>query len=209
MAQHTYVTNDNLEYDDAIELAHRWWVPAIRGVAAIIFGLLVLFAPGIGLVMLITLFGVYALVDGGFNLVLAARRGRAGLTWGWFVFEGLVSIAAGVVTFVWPGITTLWLLFMIAGWAIVTGVAEIAAAIRLRKQIRGELFLGLTGLLSIALGVLLIVFPSAGALAMVLWIGAYAVIFGGLLVALGFRLRSLQRRDEHHDVPTGSIPATR
>jgi uncharacterized membrane protein HdeD (DUF308 family) len=199
---------EDLGYAGTMELANRWWVLALRGLAAIAFGVLTFVAPKLTLLVLITLFGAYALVDGVFNLVLAVRRGRAGFSWGWFVFEGLASVAAGVVTFLWPGITALWLLFIIAAWAVVTGVAEIASAIRLRKQIRDEWLLALSGVFSVALGVLLFLYPGAGALAMVVWIGIYALIFGGLTLTLAFRLRAWRRSDER-PLPSGGLPMAR
>src|ERR1700704_2139141 len=119
-------------------LAQRWWILAVRGAAAVLFGILTFVAPQISLVTLVMLFGAYALVDGAFNLVLAFRgRGRLP-RWGMLVAEGVSSIAAGVMTFMWPAITALVLLYIIAAWAMVTGVMEIVAAVRLRKQIRGE-----------------------------------------------------------------------
>lgn len=197
---------EDLGYAGAVELANRWWVFALRGLAAIVFAVLTFVAPKLTLLVLITLFGAYALVEGAFDLVLAVRRGRAGGAWGWLVFEGLAGIAAGVVTFLWPGLTALWLLFVIAAWAVVRGVAEIAAAIRLRKHIRDEWLLALIGLLSIAFGVVLFLFPGAGALAMVLWIGAYVLVFGVLTLALAFRLRAWRRKDER-SIPSGGLPA--
>jgi uncharacterized membrane protein HdeD (DUF308 family) len=186
-------------------LADRWWMLAVRGVAAIVFGILTFIAPAESLFALVLLFGAYAVVDGAFNIVAGFHR-RGEPRWGWLIFQGAVSIAAGVLTFLWPGITAFALLMLIAAWALVTGVAEIAAAIRLRKAIRGEWLLALSGILSIAFGVLMFLFPGAGALAVVLWIGAYAVVFGVLLVALAFRLRSW-RDQTRRQVPTGGVPA--
>lgn len=169
-------------------LAARWWAPVVRGVAAILFGVLAFVVPGASLAALVILWGAYAIVDGGFAIALAAQRGAAGGRWGWFLFEGLVSIAAGVATFVWPQITALALLYVIAVWAVITGVAEIAAAIALRRVISGEWLLALSGVLSIVFGVLLFGHPGAGALAVVWTIGGYAIAFGVLLVGLGIRL---------------------
>lgn len=169
-------------------VAQRWWALVIRGLAAILFGALTLFAPGRSLYVLVILWGVYALVDGVFDVVLSVQTGRAGGRWGWFLFEGLVSIAAGALTFVWPGITAIALLALIAVWAIVTGIAEVSAAIWLRKVLPNEWLLGLSGLLSIAFGVVLVARPRAGALAVASIIGIYAIVFGGLLVGLGVRL---------------------
>jgi uncharacterized membrane protein HdeD (DUF308 family) len=158
----------------------------MRGVAAIIFGVLTLLLPGVTLAGLILLFGSYAIVEGVFN-VIAAVRGRGEEPAWWALVAGLVSIAAGVVTFLRPGLTELALLYVIAGWAVVTGVLEIAAAIRLRRRSRGEVRLGLNGLLSIVFGVLTMVIPGGGALTIVWLIGGYAILFGGLLLGLSVR----------------------
>jgi uncharacterized membrane protein HdeD (DUF308 family) len=168
-------------------LAERWWVPVVRGLAAILFGVLTLMRPGTSLFALVLLWGIYAVVDGVFNIVLAAYSGRAGGRWGWFLFEGLVSVAAGVLTFAWPSITGIVLLALIATWAVLTGVAEIAAAVWLRKLIAHEWVLGLSGLVSIAFGFMLMARPRAGALAVAWVIGVYAIAFGALLVGLGAR----------------------
>ena len=179
---------------DMTALARNWWALAIRGAAAIIFGLLTLVLPGVTLAVLVLLFGAYAIVDGIFNLV-AALRGRTGDRPRWLLaVEGLVSLAAGIVTFVMPGLTTLVLVYVIASWAVITGVLEIVAAIRLRHDIPNEWWLVASGVLSVLFGLLLIVAPGAGALALVLWIGVYAVVFGALLVGLALRLRREQPR---------------
>ncbi len=174
-------------------LARNWGWLMLRGVAALIFGVLTLFNPGITLVVLVILFGAYAIVDGVFALITALANRRAERQWVALLINGLISVAVGIATFVWPGITAFALLYLIAAWALITGVMEIITAIRLREIIRGEWFLILAGLLSILFGVLLFFRPGAGALAVVLWIGAYAVIFGLLLIALAFRLRSWLR----------------
>jgi uncharacterized membrane protein HdeD (DUF308 family) len=185
-------------------LAEHWWALTIRGGAAILFGVLLFLAPGIGLLTLIALFGAYALIDGVFNIVAAVRHARANERWGWLAFSGLISILAGVLTFLLPRITGFALLMVIAGWSIVTGVAQIVAAVRLRKEIQGEWLLGLGGALSIAFGVLVALFPAAGALAVALWIGAYAIVFGGLTVALSLKLRAWHAREERHP-PVGGV----
>jgi uncharacterized membrane protein HdeD (DUF308 family) len=174
---------------DVDTLARSWWVIALRGVAGILFGLATFFWPEISLTALVLIFGAYALVDGVLALATAIRR-RGKDRWWLFLLEGLAGIAAGALTFLWPDITAIALLYVIAAWALVTGGFEIAAAIRLRKVIRREWLLALIGLASVALGILLILFPGPGALALVLWIGAYALVTGVLLVALGLRLRS-------------------
>ena len=188
-----------------IAFASRWWTLAARGIAAILFGILTFISPGLSLFALVMLFGAWALADGVFNLVMALRT-RKGERWGWLVLEGVTSILVGILTFFWPGITALSLLFLIAAWSIVTGIAEVVAAVRLRKVIQGEWLLGLSGVLSIVFGLLLFAFPGAGALAVIVWIGAYSIVFGALLVALAFRLRAWARDTSHH-VPPDRAPA--
>lgn len=180
-------------------LARNWGAIAVRGVAAILFGLLAFVVPGLTLAALVLLFGAYALVDGVFSIVAAVRRRAGDPAWWALLLEGLVGIAAGVVTFLLPGLTALTLLYVIAAWAVVTGVLEIIAALRLRRHLTGEWRLVLSGVLSIVFGGLVMVAPSAGALAMILWIGAYAIVFGALLLALAFRLR--RAHAELGDVP--------
>jgi uncharacterized membrane protein HdeD (DUF308 family) len=171
-------------------LMRNWWVVLLRGLAGIFFGIATFFAPAISLAALVLLFGAYALVDGVLTLISALRNRATNERWWVLLLEGLTGVIAGVLTFIWPGITALALLYLIAAWALVTGALEIAAAIRLRKGIDHEWLLVLSGIASIVLGVLLAMFPGPGALALVFWIGAYALVFGVLLVALGFKLRS-------------------
>ena len=171
-------------------LARRWWALALRGLLAVLFGILTFIIPGLTLFSLVLLFGAYAILEGVFNVVSALRGPRH--HWP-LLLECIVGILAGFLTFAWPGITALILLYVIGFWAIFTGVLEIVAGIRLRRHIDNEWLLILMGVLSVGFGVLLLVFPGAGALAIVLWIGAYALVFGIALIALAFRLRSLAR----------------
>ena len=173
-------------------LAHSWWVLVLRGVAAIIFGFLAYIWPGVTFTVLVLFFGAYALWDGIFALI-GAFRTDSDRRWA-LVVEGLVGIAAGVVAFIWTGAATLAMLYVIAAWAVVTGVMEIVAAIRLREEIQGEWLLLLGGLLSVVFGVLIAIFPLAGLLAVTWMIAAYAIIFGVLLVVLGFRVRNVTGR---------------
>jgi uncharacterized membrane protein HdeD (DUF308 family) len=184
-------------------LARNWWALALRGLLAVLFGLAAFLWPGISLVALVTLFGAYALVDGIFAIVSAFRTSE----WWPLLLEGIAGIAAGVITFLWPGITAFALVYLIAAWAIVTGIFEIIAAVRLRKAIENEWLLGLGGLASVALGVIMIAAPGAGALGLVWAIGAYALVFGVTLIALGFRLRGLQERAEGRAGDGEAVPS--
>ena len=174
-------------------LARNWWLIALRGLAALIFGLLTLFNPLITLAVLVLFFGAYALVYGVFMAFAAVANRRGERSWGSLLVGGLVSVVIGVLTFLMPGVTALALLFLIAAWAIVIGLAEIAAGIRLRREITREWILILAGLLSVIFGIVLALFPTAGALAVALWIGAWATVLGILQIVLGFRLRTWKR----------------
>jgi uncharacterized membrane protein HdeD (DUF308 family) len=189
-----------------IVLARNWWALVLRGLFAVLFGIMALAWPGITLGALVLLYGAYALADGVFAIaaVMAGRTG--GRPWWSLLVEGLVGIAVGIMTFAWPGITALVLLYLIAAWAFVTGIFEIVAAIRLREEIRGEWLLALSGILSILFGLALVVYPGAGALAVVWLIGAYAIAFGALLIALGFRLWSWSRRETIRATSPSSDP---
>jgi len=183
-------------------LSRNWWIFLLRGLAGILFGIITFIAPGISLAALVLLFGAYAVADGVLAMVAAVRRRGEG-RWGMLLLEGVAGIAVGVLTLLWPGITAITLLYLIAAWATVTGVFELVAAVRLRKEIKGEWLLALGGVASIAFGVLVALFPGSGALALVLWIGAYALVFGVLLVVLSFRLRAWGKHPPiHHAAPS-------
>jgi uncharacterized membrane protein HdeD (DUF308 family) len=174
-----------------------WWSLVLRGIAAILFGVVAFVWPQITLTALVFLWGAYALVDGAFAVVAGLKNHGEYKRWWVLLIEGILGIAAGLVAFVIPGITALVLLLLIAAWAIVTGVFEIVAAIQLRKQIKGEWMLVLAGVASLLFGFALLVSPSAGALAVVWLIGAYSIVFGALLIALGLRLHSHGRSADH------------
>src|ERR1700730_2455562 len=171
-------------------LAANWWALALRGLVSVLFGLLTFFLPGITLAILVLLFGAYALVDGVFNFI-AFFQVRSH-HWALLV-EGFIGIIAGLVTFAWPAITALVLLYVIAFWAIFTGMFEIIAGIRLRKVIANEWLLLGMGVLSFLFGWFILFAPGAGAVAIVLWIGAYALVSGVFLLALAFRLRGFRQ----------------
>jgi uncharacterized membrane protein HdeD (DUF308 family) len=180
-----------------VVLTRNWWALAIRALFAVIFGILAFAMPRVTLAALVLLFGAYAIADGVFAIIAAVKAAGGARRWWWLVLEGILSIAVGVLTFVMPGITALFLLYLIAFWAILTGAFEIGIAIRLRKEITGEWLMALCGIASVLFGVLLVFFPGAGALAVIWWIGAYAIVFGALLLALAFKLRNWERAFTH------------
>jgi uncharacterized membrane protein HdeD (DUF308 family) len=175
------------------ELANNWGWIALRGAAAIIFGILAFAWPGITLLVLTLFWGAYALIDGVLALVGAFRMKDRGKPIWPLVLVGVLGIVAGILAFVWPGMTALVLLMFIAAWAIVTGILQIIVAIRIRKAIDNEWLLILSGAVSVIFGALMVWSPGAGAVAVVWVIAAYATFFGILLVALGFRLRGLSK----------------
>jgi uncharacterized membrane protein HdeD (DUF308 family) len=177
----------------AVFTSNRWAL-VLRGLVALLFGIVTFVWPEVSLTALVFLFGAYALADGLFTAVAAFRAPEGYRYWWALLLEGVFGVAAGVLAFVWPGITALVLLYLIAAWAVVTGVFEIAAAVRLRRLISGEWLLALGGVLSVLFGVMLMAWPGAGALAVLWLIGAYAILFGALLMALGFRLRGRRAR---------------
>ena len=175
-------------------LADNWWLLLLRGIAAIAFGVLAFIWPGITLLTLTLLWGAYAITDGvlAFWAAIADKGGDTASRW-WFALFGVISVGAGVVTFVWPGPTTFALLIVIAAWAIIGGVLQIWGAIQLRKEIDGEWLLILSGICSIAFGAIMIFMPDAGALAVVWLIGWYSILGGVLAIALAFRVKSYKQ----------------
>jgi uncharacterized membrane protein HdeD (DUF308 family) len=166
-----------------------WWLVLLRGIFAILFGVLAFVWPGLTLVALVTLYGIYAIADGGVALYAALAGGGPVSRW-WLLFAGLLGLAVGIVTLAWPGITALALLVCIAVWALVRGIFEIVSAIQLRKVIDHEWWLIGSGMLSVLFGLVILMAPGAGAIALVWVIGAYSIAFGCLLVGLALRLRS-------------------
>ena len=172
-------------------IARNWWIVLLRGLCAVVFGILAFIWPGITLASLVIVFGIYAIADGVSAIAIGFAGGADGTPWWQMILVGVVSMIAGILTFVWPGITAVALLAMIAAWSIVRGIAEIVAAIRLRAVIENEWLLILSGACSVLFGVLLVARPGAGALAVLWIIGTYAIFFGILTIALAFKLRSL------------------
>jgi uncharacterized membrane protein HdeD (DUF308 family) len=175
-------------------LSQYWWMTLLRGVIAILFGVLLFVMPGVSLLSLTLLFGAFVLVDGIGNIVTAIGGRREHEHWWLLLLVGLLGVGVGLLTFWSPGLTALALLFYIAIWAIASGLLTVVGAIRLRKEIEGELWLILAGLASVAFGVLVVARPGAGALSILWLIGAYAIAFGLLLVIFAFRARGFAKR---------------
>jgi uncharacterized membrane protein HdeD (DUF308 family) len=173
-------------------LKRHWWVPVIRGIAAIVFGVVAFVYPGITIATLVLFFGAWVLIDGIFRVVGAIGHRASDPDWGWHIVIGLVGIIVGLLTFHAPRITALALIIYIAAWALMVGVTEIAFAIKLRREIKGEWFLILMGLASIVFAILLLWNPVAGAAAVIWLIAWYAVVLGILAIFFGFRLKTLK-----------------
>jgi uncharacterized membrane protein HdeD (DUF308 family) len=172
-----------------LEFSSDWRVAALRGALALAAGLLLLFWPAISLTVFVTIFGAYLLVDGIFLVARSAVRRQEGRAL--MLVRGLVGAALGLVTIFWPGITGLVLLYLIAAWAVLSGIVEIVSAIRLRREINGEGLLILVGVVSVAMGVALALWPLPGALAVAWLVGLFAAVFGVSLLIRAFRLRGL------------------
>jgi uncharacterized membrane protein HdeD (DUF308 family) len=175
------------------QMGRHWWVLAVRGIAAIAFGVLAFVLPQLTLAVLVALFAVYLLVDGVMLLFSLLRGDRVARRSVWAVaIMGILGVVAGVAAILWPGITALALLFVVAFWAITMGVFQVVAAVRLRKEIEGELWMALGGLIAIAFGVFLLVSPGAGLLSLVWLVGIWAIVFGITNLVLAWRLRSFR-----------------
>ncbi len=173
-------------------LKRYWWVPVIRGIAGIVFGVIAFAYPALALATLVLLFGAWVLIDGVFRIIGATAGRASDPDWGFHLIIGILGIVIGILTFRAPGITALALIIYFAAWALMIGAAEIALAIKLRREIKSEWFLILMGLASIIFAVLLLWNPGPGALALLWLIASYAIVFGVLVILFGFRLRSLR-----------------
>jgi len=170
------------------EISRSWWLLLVRGIAAVLFGVLALIWPGITLLVLVIFFGAYAIVSGVFALFAGFRHGAQSRAW--LIFSGIIGILAGIVAFVWPGITSLALLYLVAFWAIFTGVSEVVAGIQLRKVIDNEWMLIVGGILSVIFGILLLVWPGAGMLSLVWLIAVFAILYGIAMIVLSLRVKN-------------------
>jgi uncharacterized membrane protein HdeD (DUF308 family) len=171
------------------QLKRNWWIVALRGVTSLGFGVVALLWPGATLAALVLLYGTYAIIDGVLATSTAVRYRHRGLRLAPLWLEGIFGFAVGVAAWLWPGITALALIYVMAFWALITGLFEIVAAIRLRKEIAGEWLLAAAGLASLAFGTLLAARPITGTLALLLLLGGYAIVFGLFLVGLAIALR--------------------
>lgn len=193
-------SDDWLERIRSSVLAQNWWVVALRGVLGIAFGVIALIWPDITLLSLVLLFSAYMLVDGMLAIVSAVRAARSGHRWLLLVAEGLLRIAVGVLAFLWPEITVLAFVIIVAAWSIVSGSMMVAASLRLNRAY-GRGWMGISGFVSVVFGILLIAAPPVGALILTWWIGIYAAVFGVILLVLAFRLRA-----RRHDHPQSAAP---
>lgn len=173
-------------------MANNWWVPLLRGIAAVIFGLMALFWPGLTVYFLLIVFGAYAIFDGIMATIVAFQRKSEDDRWWSWALDGFLSIVIGLMALFWPVATALVFVIWMAAWAVVTGVLRIIAAIRLRKEIAGEWALGLSGLLLIIWGGLMAMIPAAGLLSIAWLIGLFALLIGAVMVVLAFRLRGMR-----------------
>ncbi|HKQ75669.1 MAG TPA: HdeD family acid-resistance protein [Blastocatellia bacterium] len=174
-------------------MTQNWWALALRGVVALLFGIATFAWPGITLAALVALFGAYALVDGIFSVFAAFRHDEdRQQPWWAYLVGGILGIGIGILTFFWPGLTAMGLLFMIAFWAIMVGFFELITAIRLRRIVPGEWLDALAGVLLIMFGIFLVIFPGVGALSVLWMIGTFAFALGILMIMLGFKMRSLR-----------------
>jgi uncharacterized membrane protein HdeD (DUF308 family) len=186
-------------------LAESWWAVGLRGILGILFGLICLLTPGLAVEVFVILFAAYMLVDGVFAIVAGIKAARNGERWGLLILEGIVDLAAGLVAVLWPAITLVALIWLIAIWAVVTGALMLAGAFSLNLD-HGRWWLALGGIASIIFGILLVIEPLIGAVVLTLWIGAYAIVFGIFLLILAFQLHSKQE-ERARKAPAGAKKA--
>jgi uncharacterized membrane protein HdeD (DUF308 family) len=177
----------------ATEVSSNWWAIALRAVAAILVGIIAFVMPVVTLAALVTLFGIYAMVDGALAVAAALKGVRKHERWGWMLAEGIIGIVAGAIAFLYPAIGALALTWLVGAWAFTTGVLEIAAAVKLRRVMTGEWLLMLAGVLSVLLAIIIALLPGVGAILLVSWVGAYALLYGIVTLALAVRIKQWTR----------------
>ena len=177
---------------DSTIVSRIWWSLVVRGVLAILLGIVAFFFTGKTLLALIYVFGAFAVLSGIATIVMAVRAGEAHQRWGWLIVSGLVGVAAGIVAFVWPGLTALAVVYLVAAWAIIIGMAEIAFALAMPDTLAHPWSAGLSGFLSVVFGILLAVWPRAGAVTLTWLLGIYAIIYGVSLLYYANRLQALR-----------------
>jgi uncharacterized membrane protein HdeD (DUF308 family) len=183
-------------------LADSWWAVGLRGMLGILFGLICLLTPGVAVEVFVILFAAYMLVDGAFAIIAGIKAARNGERWGLLILEGIVDLAAGLVAVLWPAITLVALIWLVAVWAVVTGALMLSAAFTLNID-HGRWWLALGGIASIIFGILLVIEPLIGAVVLTMWIGAYALVFGVLLLILAFQLHS-RKEERERKAPAGA-----
>ncbi len=198
-------TEAKIERQDALSevLADSWWAVGLRGVLGIAFGLICLLVPPAAILTFVLFFAAYMLVDGVFALASGIKAARNGERWGLLVLEGIVDLAAGTIAFLWPAITTFAFVILIGAWAVISGGLMLGAAFTLKLD-HGRWWLALGAVASIIFGILLLVSPVAGAVVLTWWIGAYALVFGVMLLVLAFQLHG---KKEERETAAASKPA--
>ena len=183
-------------------LADNWWAMGLRGILGIVFGLICLLTPGLAVEVFVILFAAYMLVDGVFAIAAGIKAARNGERWGLLILEGIVDLAAGLVAVLWPAITLVALIWIIAVWAIITGALMLGAAFTLNLD-HGRWWLALGGIASIIFGILLVIEPLIGAVVLTMWVGAYAIVFGIFLLILAFQLHG-KKEERERKMPAGA-----